>query len=104
MSNNRDGTPTEIPKPPRWTQVPNSMLDNLSAYSESEMKVYLAIIRAVVGYHRKEQKMTISYLMKITGLSKTSVVNAIASLLHRGLIARRKKDGAYYYWPVFRGD
>ncbi|RMD62170.1 hypothetical protein D6833_07275 [Candidatus Parcubacteria bacterium] len=90
-----------IPKQARWTKVPNCILDSLDTFSGSEIKVYLAITRSVVGYHRKNRRMTITYLMKLTGLSKPSVVAAISNLTRRGLIAREKQHGAFYYWPTY---
>ncbi|RMD59751.1 hypothetical protein D6833_10980, partial [Candidatus Parcubacteria bacterium] len=63
---------------------PNTVLDNLGALGESDLKVYLAAVRAVLGYPR--QRLSLAYLVRVTGLTKGTVRKALGDLRQRGLL------------------
>lgn len=75
-------------KRPEWTQVPNDLLDKYMALmGEAELKVTLAIIRQIIGYH-KERPEAVSYsqLEELTGLSRQGVINGLRAALDRGIV------------------
>ena len=83
---------------PNHTQTPNELFDDHMRYmSGSELKVILAICRKTFGWHKEQDNISLSQLMELTGLTRSSVINAIKSLIARGLIARRKIGNSYEY-------
>lgn len=85
---------------PNHTQTPNSLFDYWLEKIDSlaELKVTLAIIRKTFGWHKQEDTISISQLMKATGLSRQGVVDGLEAGLKRGLIVRRpaKRNGFCY--------
>lgn len=61
--------------------VPTPIYDSIFLMSHTEIKVTLAIVRYI-----KEERLTRSQLMKITGLSKNSVRSGLDAISKRGLI------------------
>ncbi len=73
--------------PPNYTQTPNDLFDKwLPDLNESELKVLMVVIRKTFGWHKDIDRISISQLQKITGLSETSVLNGIKSLIQKELI------------------
>ena len=87
---------------PNCTPVPNVFLDNLSALKESEIRVYLTIARAVLGYPHK--KASTAHLMKATGLARKTVLEAAASLRERGLAVSWKEGNTLLHGLAFDGE
>lgn len=73
---------------PNYTQIPNSILDNLGEFTDSELRVILAISRQVFGYHKEKARMSISFISKAGGLSRHPVIAAVKSLEEAELITR----------------
>lgn len=75
---------------PNYTQAPNVLFDALpDIRSLAELKVTFVIVRATIGWHRDEQRLSVVELMKLTGLSKTSVLDGLERALERGTVERR---------------
>jgi phage replication O-like protein O len=92
-------------KKPNYTQIPNVILDKLMlSMSDAELRVVLVIARQTFGYHRQRKKMSISYLMKATGMSKQGVLNGINSAIERGVVKRRKDGQSWQYELVIDGE
>ena len=73
--------------PPNYTQAPNDLFDFwLPHLNESELKVLMVIIRKTFGWHKEIDCISISQLQKITGLSETSVLNGVKSLIQKEII------------------
>lgn len=75
---------------PNYTQVPNTILDALSEFSDLELRVILTVCRQTFGWHRDRAVMSISFLKKATGISNVSVIKACDSLAERGMIEKEK--------------
>lgn len=87
---------------PNHTQVPNDFFDRLlpRIKHESELRVTLAAIRHMLGYHIEKKELSLSFLMQATGMSRNAVRLGVAHALKRGTITRVKKQtprqGAIY--------
>jgi len=101
-------------KSPNWTQVPNDLLGYvrsgrrlepglIASMSESELKVYLVILRMTVGYHVGERELSVSEMCALTGLSENSVKKAAKSLKKLGL-ARRSVRRNRSHWTAQFSD
>lgn len=87
---------------PNTTQTPNNLFDQeMKKMSESELKIVLTIIRATLGWiqdsktgmRKQEDWITISQLIDKTGLSNTSISEAINSCVKNNWIEVRDKNG-----------
>jgi phage replication O-like protein O len=84
---------------PNHTQTPNSFFDELLKQfkSLSEIKVVLAIVRLTFGWHKAADKISISQLQRLTGLSRESVTVGIKKALEHGLIERSPVGNSFIY-------
>jgi hypothetical protein len=74
---------------PNHTQVPNDLFDSeMATMSCCELKVVLAIIRQTLGFHRKHVKYGINDIVKMTGLSRQSVLTGAREAEAHGYIQR----------------
>jgi phage replication O-like protein O len=78
---------TNIPAP-NYTQIPNAILDVMADMSDAELRIVVAIARQTFGWHKKRDKISLSYLRKLTGMSRQGVLNGLAAGIARGLIER----------------
>ena len=59
---------------PNYTQLPNTLLDiHMPHMKEAELRVVLAIARSTFGWHKTQDKLSISQLMEKTGLTRQGV-------------------------------
>lgn len=65
-----------------YTQIPNNILEALitSNLSAAELRVALAILRKINGYHKESDQISYSQLIESTGLSRQSIANSLAQL------------------------
>jgi hypothetical protein len=92
---------------PNYTQVPNEILAAIPDMKESELKVTLAIVRKIMGFHKtKPEPMSYTVLETMTGLSRVSVIVGVAEALDRGFIRREGagKHGTNCFTMNFVGD
>jgi phage replication O-like protein O len=85
---------------PNYTQIPNAVLDLMADMGEAELRVVLAIARQTFGWHKKRDKISLSQLTKLTGMSRPAVVNGLKAGIERGLIDRTPdpNDGRGGIW------
>lgn len=75
-------------KMPNYTQIPNEILDKwMSQLSGSEFKIISAIARKTFGWKKRKDKISISQLAEITGLSNRSIIDALRVLNDKKLIS-----------------
>lgn len=104
----------------KHTIVPNTLFDTLlPQLSESELKIYLTIIRQTFGWRNKKTKkrktrdrITHNQFVKKTGLSRRVISTTIDTLVKRNLIRvsdydnyalvtpQRRKGKSYLYYEV----
>lgn len=73
-----------------FTTLDNRLIDDgiIGDLTGAELKVYLVILRKTVGYHKLDDKISISQIEKITKLSRPSVIKALTELKRKGLIVQ----------------
>lgn len=63
---------------PNYTQTPNVVFDVLMRdLNESELRVFLAIIRKTFGWGKLRDRISLSQIEAMTGLSRQAVINGI---------------------------
>lgn len=83
---------------PNYTQIPNALLDeHLPHMKEAELKVTLAIARKTFGWHKQTDKISLSQLMEITGMSSQGVRNGLSAGMKRGTIERTPDGQGFVY-------
>jgi phage replication O-like protein O len=83
---------------PNYTQVPNILLDeHIQQMSDAELRVTLAIVRKTIGWQKRRDKISITQLEKLTGMSRQGVLNGVSSGLIRGTISRIPDGDGYIY-------
>jgi len=85
---------------PNYTQIPNSFLDEQMRRRDmgiGELKVCLAIARQTFGWHKEGDRLSLSQLEELTGLSRQGVINGINAAIKNGLIVRTQKGQGYIY-------
>lgn len=85
---------------PNYTQTPNEIFELMPLMDEAELRVTLAIVRETFGWHRKQSKLSLSRLMKLTGLSRQGVINGIEAGMNRRTLGREPEGDSFRYFLV----
>jgi phage replication O-like protein O len=75
---------------PNYTQTPNEIFDLMPDMDQSELRVVLVVCRQTFGWHKQRDRISLSQLIKATGLSRQGVLNGIEKAISRGLLKRKK--------------
>ena len=87
MSNNKEDK--------NFTQIPNIVFEYwMAELSLAQFKVFLCICRKLYGWHKTQDKISISQIMKMTGLSKRAIIKIINELVEIDLIIAIKSKEA----------
>ena len=90
---------------PNHTQTPNELFDNhMKDMPGSELKVVMAICRKTFGWHKDRDRISISQLEEMTGLSRPAVIAGTTKAIERGVLSRREVQGGYEYGLVLTGS
>lgn len=66
---------------PNTTQVPNVLLDVvMPQIKNAALRVLLAVVRKTYGFQKRTDKISLTQLQRLTGLSRQGVVNGIGGL------------------------
>ncbi len=85
---------------PNYTQIPNDLFETeMQKMGYAELKVVLAVCRQTFGYHRSEMRMSLNKIKKMTGLTKSSVIQGALEAERDGYV-KRKNDGGVTIWVV----
>ena len=79
---------------PNTTQVPNTILDNLAGFSDTELRILLVVTRQTLGWSKARDWLSGSQIQERTGRKKSAIKVAILSLTERGFIEMSTEDGA----------
>lgn len=85
-----------------FTQVPNHFLTRLPELNRGEVVLMFCIYRNTLGYHRQQVSMTLTEVMRRTGLSRQSVLNARSNAIEHGLLVYTLKDGVIFWEPILQ--
>jgi phage replication O-like protein O len=86
----------DVPKPNKnFTRIPNTMLESLAASDlmPSEYKLVLAVARKTYGFNKDVDRISVSQLMQITGLSRRGIVYAMQNLEAKNILAIQRQRG-----------
>lgn len=85
-----------------YTQIPNVIFDEmLPLMKEAELRIFMFICRQTLGWHRREHKISFSFMAKGTGMERKSVRRAVKEALARKTITRRlAEDGKSYFYSI----
>ena len=76
-------------KPPRYTMVPNALLDDdMKNMGKAELKILLATCRKTFGWQKERDRISYTQFEKLTGLSRSSVVDGINAGIKRGILRK----------------
>jgi len=76
-----------------FTPLPNIVFDKwLSELSPAEFKVFIAICRKTYGWHKEQDRISLSQLIKMTALSERGIINSLSKLEGYNLIAKTKQQ------------
>ena len=88
------GLPKDIP----YTQVPNSILDKkLKKLKSSELKILMLICRKTFGYQKRKDSISLSQMTKYTGLTKSTVIEAVRGLEKKDIIQKHTDKRTHQY-------
>ena len=84
---------------PNHTQTPNSFFDVSLPEIKSlvELKIVLAIIRQTFGWQKMADRISLSQLQRLTGLSRESVSVGVQAALDHGYINRQPSKNSFLY-------
>ena len=71
---------------PTWTCVPNKIFELMPQMKEAELRIVLAISRLTCGYHRRSIRISLTGLMKFTGMSRQGVINGYKDAVAHGFL------------------
>jgi phage replication O-like protein O len=87
---------TKIPKP-NYTQVPNVILDNMAEMGNAEFRIICAIARKTFGWQKTIDRISLSQLCAITGLSRQGVIDGTAVAIENGWIEKVECGNSFEY-------
>lgn len=78
-----------------YAEIANELLDAYAKYfpGHGEGQVLIAIIRKTYGWHKKEDKISVSQIEDLTGLSRRRVIVCIQNLEAKRMIEIQRKRG-----------
>lgn len=82
---------------PNYTQIPNSLLEQLAKMPESAVRVALAVARKTFGYHKTRDLLSLSQIMELTKLSRQGVLNGIEYLEANNWVIRTPAGQSFVY-------
>lgn len=72
-----------------FTKVPNILLDRyLPNLSGSELTILLIICRKTFGFHKTKDRIALSTMVSLTGMTKTTVIQSIRNLVEQGIVLK----------------
>lgn len=74
---------------PNFTQIPNVIFDEMmSDLGNAEFRVLMAICRKTFGWGKAKDRVSLTQIGEMTGLSRQSVIDGISGLVGRGLVEK----------------
>ena len=89
---------------PNYTQLPNAFIERMNEYETSISVTFVAICRKTIGWHKTSDRISLSQLEQLTGLSRPTVVTAIKILVRDGWITKQRVRNGMVYDLNFEGE
>jgi len=91
---------------PNYTQLPNRFVDEyMSKVSPGASMVYLVVCRKTIGWQKENDEISLSQIMDLTGLSKSSAIRGVKELedlnLLRVVRSEKGRKSANCYELIF---
>lgn len=81
-----------------YTQISNEFIESLQTLTGASVKVFLAISRQTIGWHKTSDRVSYSQLIKMTGISSHNTIQkAINELIRKGFINQKNTRLGYVY-------
>lgn len=71
-----------------YTQMPNALIDAMPSMGEAEFRVVVAIARKTFGWQKTRDRISLTQLESMTGLSRQGVVNGVEQAQAHGWVVR----------------
>jgi len=83
-----------------YFKTPHAVYEKIQnlLHTVGEIKVMFAIVKHTIGWHKTEDKISLSQFEQETGLCRTTIITALKSLIKLGLIEKIKS----YTGSIFR--
>jgi len=76
---------------PNYTQTPNTFFDDIAkTLKEGELRVLLVIMRQTFGWRKEWDYISISQLMRKTGMERMAVLRSLKGLIEKKIVIKRK--------------
>lgn len=75
-----------------WTKCPNAFMDNLPLFTPAQVTVLVWVIRQNIGYQQMNDRFSISYLARNTGMSEKTIKRALPGLVEMQIL-HKESDG-----------
>jgi phage replication O-like protein O len=76
-------------KSPNFTQVPNELFDDwIRELGFAEVKVLMIIMRKTFGWHKVRDRISLSQLETLTGLTRSNIIKATKTLIKKRFITK----------------
>lgn len=90
--------------PPNYTQVPNAVLEAMPQMGEAELRVIMAICRKTFGWQKDWDRISISQLADLTGLTRRNAHRGVHQAIDRGWVSMQREGQNIFYRVQLRGD
>jgi len=77
-----------------YTAISNEIMDALcrTRVAGEQRQVFDCILRKTYGWNKKEDRISLSQFMDMTGISKSHIIRAIKGLIDKNMIAKKGND------------
>jgi phage replication O-like protein O len=82
---------------PNYTQIPNEVFAVMHKMAPAELKVVLAVCRQTFGWHKQRDRISVSQLVALTGLSRQGVLNGIDAAKEHGFLIAYEVGNSFEY-------
>jgi phage replication O-like protein O len=84
---------------PKFTQVPNALMELIPYLPNAECRVMLVIARKTHGFHKECDVISYSQFKDATGMSRQGVIDGIEAAMKRGILKREESgfNNGYCY-------
>lgn len=82
---------------PNYTQMPNVLLDHMAEMGNAELRIIMAIARKTFGWQKCSDRISLSQLVELTGLSRQGVIDGTAQAVENGWATKTECGNSFEY-------